>query len=230
MLRDGQKWVALAVPGYAVAGAGAVVTLAAADSAGRHGSGLLLALLAVLPDLAWGVGGKMTSVRYPPGWTAVAAMINADPRPVAVLPADSMRAFDWAGAAPVLDPLPRWVSADVLTTGDLVIGGRRCRARARMPASVQRLLLAGADCRRAGASGRRLGGRRIWDGPQRLRTLPAAYQDDGHDAVPHRRRPPAASHRGLLIAAHLVWLAALSIGGTARSGAPPTVAAQTQRR
>ena len=38
-------------------------------------------------------------------------MINADPRPVAVLPADSMRRFTWAGDAPVLDPLPRWVRA-----------------------------------------------------------------------------------------------------------------------
>ena len=33
-------------------------------------------------------------------------MINADPRPVAVLPVDSMRRFAWAGDAPVLDPLP----------------------------------------------------------------------------------------------------------------------------
>ncbi len=37
--------------------------------------------------------------------------------PVAVLPVDSMRQFGWAGGAPVLDPLPRWVRAEVLSTG-----------------------------------------------------------------------------------------------------------------
>ena len=91
VVRDAQKWVALAVPGYALAAAGAVVTLrrwlpgfAAAAVCG-------LALIATLPDLAWGVGGKVVAVQYPPGWAAAAAVINADPRPVAVLPAGSMR-------------------------------------------------------------------------------------------------------------------------------------------
>ena len=53
--------------------------------------------MATLPDLAWGVGGKVVAVHYPAGWATAAAMINADPRPVAVLPADSMRQFSWAG-------------------------------------------------------------------------------------------------------------------------------------
>ena len=56
-------------------------------------------------------------MQYPAAWTAVSALINEDPRPVAVLPVDSMRRFAWAGDAPVLDPLPRWVRADVLDDG-----------------------------------------------------------------------------------------------------------------
>ena len=85
VLRDGQKWVALAMPGYAVAGAAAVVTL-------RHGFAAITALvcvvavIAVLPDLAFGVWGKVSSVRYPPGWSAVAGIVNAAPADVAVLP------------------------------------------------------------------------------------------------------------------------------------------------
>jgi hypothetical protein len=42
---------------------------------------------------------------------------------VAVLPAGIMRRFTWSGPAPALDPLARWVCADVLTTGDLTVSG-----------------------------------------------------------------------------------------------------------
>jgi hypothetical protein len=145
VLRDGQKWVALAVPGYTLAGAGAVVTLRQWLRPGAAALVCCLALILALPDLAWGVGGRVVAVRYPPGWTAVAAAINARPGVVAVLPAGTMRRFSWSGPVPVLDPLPRWVRADVLITGDLpisgvVIPGEGDRARA-----VQRLLLAGPD-------------------------------------------------------------------------------------
>ena len=153
-----QKWVALAVPGYALAGAARGRHAAAADTGrGDRARCAALALIAVLPDLAWGVGGKVTPVRYPAGWSAVAAMINADPRPVAVLPPDSMRDFAWAGDAPVLDPLPRWVSADVLSTGDLVIGGQTVPGEGERAREVQRLLLSGAERRRVGR-------RRAWAG------------------------------------------------------------------
>ncbi|HEX4246519.1 MAG TPA: hypothetical protein VH008_01535, partial [Pseudonocardia sp.] len=148
VLRDGQKWVALAVPGYTLAGAGAVVTLrrrlkpavpAVAAAA------CCLALILALPDLAWGVWGKVPVVRYPPGWSAVAAEINADPLTVEVLPAGTMRRFAWAGPAPVLDPLPRWVRADVLTTGDLAISGVVVPGEGNRARAVQDLLLAGPD-------------------------------------------------------------------------------------
>ncbi|MBV8966406.1 MAG: hypothetical protein JO191_09555, partial [Mycobacteriaceae bacterium] len=82
VLRDGQKWVALAMPGYAVAGAGAVLTLSRRSlPVAAVASACCLALVAVLADLAWGVDGAMTAVRYPAGWATVASRINADPRP-----------------------------------------------------------------------------------------------------------------------------------------------------
>ena len=68
VVRDGQKWVALAMPGYAVAGAGAVVTLRRLVSAPAAAAVGCAALIAVLPDLAWGVGSAMTSVHYPADW------------------------------------------------------------------------------------------------------------------------------------------------------------------
>ena len=96
VLRDGQKWVALAVPGYALAGAGAVVTLRRWLRPAVAASVCCLALILALPDLAWGVWGRVQPVHYPPGWAAVAAAINADPGPVAVLPAGIMRRFSWS--------------------------------------------------------------------------------------------------------------------------------------
>ncbi|ETW21586.1 hypothetical protein [Mycobacterium gastri] len=145
VLRDGQKWVALAVPGYAVCGAGAVVTLARWSRPAVAGVLCCAALVLALPDLAWGVGGRVIPVRYPSGWAAVAAAINREPGAVAVLPAGTMRRFSWSGSAPVLDPLPRWVRADVLTTGDLVISGVTVPGDGTHARAVQELLLAGPD-------------------------------------------------------------------------------------
>ena len=145
VLRDGQKWVALAMPGYAVAGAAAVLTLARWVRPAVSALVCVAAMIAVLPDLAWGVGGRVVPVHYPPQWPAVAEQINADPLTVVALPPDSMRRFAWAGEAPVLDPLPRWVRAEVLSTGDLNVGGQTVRGEGEHARAVQDLVLAGAD-------------------------------------------------------------------------------------
>src|ERR1700745_3472349 len=79
VLRDGQKWVALAMPGYALAGAGAVVTLRRWLRLSRPlGAAVVccLVLILALPDLAWGAWGRVAPVHYPAGWAAVAAAIN----------------------------------------------------------------------------------------------------------------------------------------------------------
>ena len=214
VLRDGQKWVALALPGYAVAGAAAVVTLQRRVPQVVTAAVCCLALVAVLPDLAWGVGGKVTPVHYPAGWTAAAALINADPRPVAVLPADSMRHYPWAGDAPILDPLPRWVSADVLTTGDLVIGGQTVPGEGNRAREVERLVRSGAgadELARAGVGWVVVEGGIEKKGETRL-ALPVAFADDDITVYRVGGERPGASHRGMMIAAHLVWLAALLAG------------------
>jgi hypothetical protein len=215
VLRDGQKWVALAMPGYVLAGACSVVTLRARMPAPLTAACCCVALLAVLPDLAWGVGGKVDSVRYPPGWTAVAAEINADPRPVAVLPPDSMREFAWAGTAPVLDPLPRWVSAEVLTTGDLNIGGRTVPGEGERARAVQQLLLSGADVSELSAAG--VGWVVVETGtgsiPLAPLHLPVAYRDDQLTLYRIGGDHPAAAQRGVMSAVHLLWLGLLTAGG-----------------
>ncbi|MGV0851802.1 hypothetical protein [Mycolicibacterium phlei] len=211
VVRDAQKWVALAVPGYAVAGAGAVLALRRVPAAATAAV-CCAALLAVLPDLAWGVGGKVTAVQYPRGWHEVAALINADPHPVAVLPPDSMRGFAWAGDAPVLDPLPRWVRAEVLSTGDLVVGGHTVPGEGRRAREIQELVLAGAPADELATAG--VGWVVIENsGDTRNLDLPLAYADEDIALYRVGGSGPAAGGRAVVVAAHLAWLVLLVTGG-----------------
>lgn len=228
VLRDGQKWVALAMPGYTLAAAGAVVAFRRGNSRSAPKSMWLRAgvccvvLIAALPDLAWGVWGRVSPVHYPHGWVAAAGVVNADPRPVAVLPADTVRRFGWSGPAPVLDPLPRWVRADVLATGDLQVAGRTVTGEGDHARSVQQLLLSGADPTALAGAG--VG----WvvvekDTPgdlgraaTALERLPVAYSDA--DLTLYRvggEAPPVPeSTRRAVLGAHLLW-AAMVAGGAA---------------
>ncbi len=227
VLRDGQKWVALAMPGYAVAAAAAVVTLRHRLRPPITALVCVVAVIAVLPDLAFGVWGKVASVRYPPGWSAVAGIVNATPADVAVLPADSMRQFPWSGPAPVLDPLPRWIRAEVLATGDLTISGQSVPGEGGHARDVQRMLLAGAppnslaeagvgwvvvESRSAGTLG---------DAQRTLQGLPVAYRDA--DLILYRvggsSQAASQGKRTLAIATHAVWLVLLTGAGiTALAG------------
>ncbi|WP_454793260.1 hypothetical protein [Mycolicibacterium lutetiense] len=198
VVRDGQKWVALAMPGYVLAAAAAPVTLQRLRVPATAAAAVCCAaLIAVLPDLAWGVGNQMRAVQYPASWADAAAQINSDPRPVAVLPPDSMREFSWAPGAPVLDPLPRWLRADVLATGDLSIGGQTVPGEGVHARAVQGLVLSGATDQQLAEAG--VG----WVVRESDRALAVQYVGGS---------TPAASHRGVMIAAHLVWLLVL-VGG-----------------
>lgn len=227
VLRDGQKWVALAMPGYALAAAGAVVTVRRWAPLPADVAAALVccvALLLALPDLAWGVGGKLTPVRYPRGWAAVAAAINeqsGDTGPVAVLPAGTMRLFFWSGTAPVLDPLPRWVRAEVLSSGDLVISGTTIAGEGARARAVQELLLTGPDPSALAAAGvgwlvvESDSAGDMGAAARTLSALPAVYQDEAIALyrVGGRSAGVPADRRAVTVIAHLAWLALLVIGG-----------------
>ncbi len=240
VLRDGQKWVALAVPGYTLAGAGAVETLrrrlkplgplGPLRPVGPHtpqvtASVCCLALILALPDLAWGAWGKVAPVHYPSGWAAVAAAINNEPgHPgwIAVLPAGMMRRFGWSGPAPVLDPLPRWLRADVLTTGDLAISGVTVPGEGARARAVEQLLLSGPDpsaVAPAGVAWLVVESDTSGDMGAAARTLDAlapTYRDDKlalYRIGGNGAGAPSARLRATVIAAHLAWLVLLVLGG-----------------
>jgi hypothetical protein len=144
LLRDGQKWVAWwALPLAVGAGLGARRLAAEvrarspwpAVAAGVGVAAVLLPLIAV-PDLVWGVGGRLQPVDYPADWQRVrAAVAEADgPGDVLVLPFGAYRAFDWNDDRPQLDPAARWLSRPVVADDELVVGnvavaGEDSRAR-----------------------------------------------------------------------------------------------------
>jgi hypothetical protein len=123
-----------------------------------------------------------------------------------------MRRFAWAGDAPVLDPLPRWLRAEVLTTGDLTIGGKTVPGEGVRARDVQRLLLAGPDRDTLAAAGI---GWVVVEGANSAPALalPVAYRDGDITLYRVGGEGQAASGRGVMLAAHWVWLGLLTLSG-----------------
>ena len=155
LLRDAQKWVAW---WGAAAGRRGRARRPAAGSTGRAarawprsrrrvaGAALLLPVIAV-PDLVWGVGGRLRAGRLSGGRgsrCATALAGETGPGDVLVLPFGAYRAFAWNDARPQLDPAPRWLPRPVVVDDELVVdarswrGGRPCARRSPPPWTTRR--------------------------------------------------------------------------------------------
>lgn len=153
MLRDGQR---LVVPlGVLIATAAPLGTAQAVQRL-RHpegrrlvAAGLLLVPMLVLPDLAWGLLGRLTPVSYPAGWTQVRDGLASFPdgADVVSLPWQPFRRYPWNDDRPVLDPLPRFVDRVVVTSADLPVrtadGVRTVRGEDQRSARVGALVESG---------------------------------------------------------------------------------------
>ncbi len=232
LLRDTQKYTALAMPAYAVcAAAGCTVTTRLLASARRNASAsrpatasstvtttiaaVFVALL-VLPlyDLAWGVGGAVRPSHYPAGWQQVAERIDG-PGDIAVLPGGMFRKFRYSGAAPVLDPAPRMLPNDVLQTGELPVRGRTVSGEGARAREVETLLLRGGSATKLArlAVGWVLVERTtpgpLGESASALGRLERVYEDA--DVALYRvpgvaeRARPTTTDRSVAAAAHLLW-------------------------
>ncbi|MFC8526378.1 hypothetical protein [Nocardia sp. NPDC057227] len=230
LLRDTQKYVALAVPAYTLAAAAGAMAIARRAPAAV--AALLIALLTLpLADLAFGASGALRPVHYPAGWARAAAAVDeaGHPGDIAVLPGGMFRRFPWSGEAPVLDPAPRLLPADVLQTGELPVRGGTVTGEGRRAARVERALLAGAPAAEIAGSGvgwvlveHRTPGP-LGDSARTLEQLGAPVYTDADltlyrvpDPVVTERPSPNA--RRIAGATHLLW-AALLIGGAAAAAA-----------
>ncbi|MCZ4518207.1 hypothetical protein O4220_06725 [Rhodococcus ruber] len=232
LLRDSQKWVALAMPIYALAAAAAFSprrrpnpvqpTALSAVQRTRFGSVVaILALLIALPDLAWGVGNSMRPVAYPASWQVVAAELQSSAGDVAVLPAGMFRRFPYSGTAPVLDPAPRMLPLDVLQTGELIVAGGTVRGEGTRATGVQNALLAGESAETLAELGvgwvlvENTTPGELGDSAQTLDLLDAVYEDEQLTLyrVPDPVLTESRSNTAVVVA-HLAW-ALLLLGGLA---------------
>jgi hypothetical protein len=128
ILRDGQKWIAPYALVLAPAVAFGVARLAdrAKDQELQRLTSVaaVVVFLSLLPDLGWGVAGRLTAVHYPGDWSSVRSVVESEPGhgDVAVLPWGAFRAFAWNDDRTVLDPATRYFPGSVVASADLPVG------------------------------------------------------------------------------------------------------------
>ncbi|WP_291084063.1 hypothetical protein [Dietzia sp. UBA5065] len=133
LLRDTQKFVALALPATLLALGSATRALSPRLTPAGAAAVITAVALAAVPDAPRAVWDSLRPVTYGGGWATVAAIVGGQeagrgvaggpPGDVLVLPAGSFRSTPlWAGGAAVLDPAPRMLDARVVVPGDLVVG------------------------------------------------------------------------------------------------------------
>ncbi len=133
LVRDGTRFLALLAPFSAVAlahGAARILRSIPSHPTRRFVAGLLVFLpLASLPDLAYGVSGRLDPVEYPSAWTEMREEISASDvtGDLLVLPFAPYRAPDFNEGRPVLDPAGRYFDRTSVVSDDLVVSGLTIR-------------------------------------------------------------------------------------------------------
>jgi hypothetical protein len=91
------------------------------------GATLVVVPLALMPDAAWGVSGRLSPADYPPSYAAARAVVAAahasSGGDVLILPLSSYRQPDWLGGRKVLDPMGRYLTPDYVASDELVVSG-----------------------------------------------------------------------------------------------------------
>lgn len=230
LLRDTSKFGALAIPIYAVATAAAVHLVGRWVPRGAAAAVAVLLVVAPLPDLAWGVGGDITTVRLPADWSVIADEIPAGSGDVVTVPTGTNRRYAFTDGVVSLDPAGRLLRVPVLAGGALVVDGRTVDAPPSdsRAARADRVVTGGgsaADLARLGV-GWVLVEENASNG--RCEDVPVTglrCVHEGRDLVLLRVPDPVVVQastvdRGTMWAAHLIWLATLVLG----------IAAATRRR
>ncbi|GAA2153093.1 hypothetical protein GCM10009844_37020 [Nocardioides koreensis] len=130
LLRDGSRALALCAPLTAALVAAAVERLAAHWH--ERGPRVLVAVtaallpLALLPDVAWGLGRNLHAVSYPDDYSrARESVVRSDADgDLLVLPFTAYRAPAWNDGRKVLDPTGRFLTPDYLASDQLSVSGR----------------------------------------------------------------------------------------------------------
>lgn len=152
-MREQQKWLALAVVGYAVGFGVTVEALAQrrTDRGGQHAraAGIVLAvtpLLVVGPTLLWGLGGNVRTSQYPDSWYAADRVMGEGDGIVLFLPWHGYQPFDFTDGRTVATPAEAFFSRRVLVSDAVELPELRTDSTSLRTAYVDRLVAdAGAD-------------------------------------------------------------------------------------
>ncbi|MEJ7633449.1 hypothetical protein [Aeromicrobium sp.] len=130
LIRDGTRWLAMLVPLEAVAfGAGVHAVFHRFEFTAWELPVVVLAVmlpLTAIPDLAWGVGGRLDPSTYPASWSDARRVIEKarTPGDILVLPFSAYRRPSWNDDTPVLDPAGRYFDRATVVNDELVVSGR----------------------------------------------------------------------------------------------------------
>ena len=156
LLRDGSRALALCAPLTAALVAAAVERLGSRWH--ERGPRVLVAVtaallpLALMPDVAWGLGRNLDAVSYPDDYSrAREAVVRSDADgDLLVLPFTSYRAPAWNGGRKVLDPTGRFLTPNYLSSDQLSVSGRVLAGEdPRVPAVLAALRLPDPEARAA---------------------------------------------------------------------------------
>lgn len=146
IVRDGTRWLALLVPLEAVAlGTGVHALFDRAEFTAWEVPTVVLALmvpLAAIPDMAWGVGGRLEPTTYPSSWSDARRIIEKTSieGDVLVLPFSAYRAPAWNDRTPVLDPAGRFFDRTTVTNDELEVSGQTIAGEDPRAARIGRIL------------------------------------------------------------------------------------------
>lgn len=222
LIRDTQKLVALALPGYllmAAAGAEAVAVRQGDRLRSIAATAATIGIIvAAVPDAPAAVAPLKPQPLWQE-WNVISGLVAQDDSSVAVLPGGSYRIID---GTPVLDPAQKILPANVLTTGNLLVSGTEVTGEGTTAAEVEDILLSGsapADEKLAAAlASRGVGWVLVEDSPGPLGNSADALAEldlvyDGERLILYRvpgaiDLPPAANRTGVY-GTLVLWLSVL---------------------
>lgn len=130
VLADGHVWLAPLALLLAV-GFGALAGLVAREAGERAGAGLVALVgvvavaipIALLPSLAFGLGGELDDARYPGGWWEARDELAARDGAILVLPFAAEREYEWNKQRSSVEAARNYFSGDVVAEDQRVVGG-----------------------------------------------------------------------------------------------------------
>lgn len=158
-MREPAKWLGLVQLGYIVAiaaGVSAIQDWSKAPLPARRALAIAAALLplAVLPALAWGLGGRVATSAYPADWHRAATQLDPAPARMLFLPWHGYQPFDFTDERTIATPAPAFFPTPVLASSAVEIGPLRTDSTSRQQRTMDELVAAGGGTDFAGSLAR----------------------------------------------------------------------------